>query len=100
MAQFGETRGRPRYIADDFPTHDPQLPYSYAFHDACQTFSYREMLALSRRLGCSLRTVYRWKNGEKFPRNIGTMLAVVDWTSRGKAIKLETQAEAHKSPVL
>ena len=67
--------------------------YYDEFYKACHRFTYREMLALSRLLGCNLRTVYRWKNKEKFPRDIETLLVVMGWTKQGKPIKLETQVE-------
>ena len=92
MAIVAEKRGRPRYVADYTQRTDLSRPYYDEFYKACSTFTYREMVALSRMLGFSLRTIYRWRNNEDFPRNIGTALVVIDWNKQGKPIKLETRA--------
>jgi len=88
-----ETRGRPRYVADMEYKEDPAQFYYDEFYKACRPLSYREMLALARWLDIDLRTVYRWRSGESFPRNIGTMLTVLDWVRLGKPIKQQTQKE-------
>ena len=93
MVLATETRGRPRYVADYITNRDLALPLYYEFYEACDMLSYRQMLALSRLLGVSLRTVYRWKAHEDFPRHLNMALTVIDWTKLGKPIKLETQAE-------
>jgi hypothetical protein len=92
MALIAEKRGRPRYIAD-YSGRDLAQPYYDEFYAACDTFTYREMLALSRWFGFSLRTIYRWRSHEDFPRHIETMLVVLDWCGRGKPIRLERRAE-------
>lgn len=81
-------RGRPHYVADIDFTEDPALFYYDRFYEACHSFCYRDVMALSRALRCSPRTVYAWKYGEKCPR-IGIMLAVMDWTRAGKPMKTE-----------
>ena len=78
--------GRPRYIADIKDSHDPAQFYYDLFYNACRDLSYREMLALSRRLKCNIRTVYRWKNEQSYPDDIGVMLTVLDWTKAGKPL--------------
>ena len=88
-----ETRGRPRSVADiDFKSNPAQFYYD-EFYKACKPMSYREMMALARYLGIDIRTVYRWRSGESFPRNIGSMLVVLDWVREGKPIKQQTQRE-------
>jgi hypothetical protein len=91
MALITENRGRSRYIAD-YQGKDLAKSYYEQFYQACDTFTYREMVALSRWFGLSLRTIYRWKSHEDFPRNIERMLIVMDWYGRGKPIRLETRA--------
>jgi hypothetical protein len=92
-----ETRGRPRYIADIEYKDDPAQFYYDKFYKACHPLSYREMLALARHLGFDLRTIYRWRSGESFPRNISTVLTVLDWVRIGKPIKQQTQREIQKA---
>lgn len=82
-------RGRPHYVADLDLTEDRTLSYYQKFYDACSTFRYRDVMALSRTLEVSPRTVYGWKYGETFPKRIGIMLQVIDWTVQGKPMKLE-----------
>jgi len=93
MALAVERRGRPRYVADYTWKNALVQSYYDEFYNACHTLTYREMVALSRLLGFSLRTIYRWKNDEDFPRHIEAVLVVLEWTKRGKPIRQETQAE-------
>lgn len=88
-----ETRGRPQYVADIEFKEDPAQFYYDRFAEACRPMSYRDMLALARWLKIDLRTVYRWRAGESFPRNISTVLIVLDWVRIGKPIKQQSQKE-------
>lgn len=96
MAIGVETRGRPRYVADLNLAQDLALPYYEEFYAACREFSYRDIIALARRLGCTPRSLYRWKHVQECPK-FDTMLKVIAWTAAGKPIKLESQAQAHKA---
>jgi len=100
MALVAGRRGRPRYVAD-YAYKDLAKPLYFEFYDTCDTLSYTESLALSRMLRVSLRTVYRWKTHEDFPRHLEMALATIDWSKQGRPIKQETQAEiAHNRCML
>ena len=96
MGVLTNKRGRPRYVADLNLAQDLALPYYEEFYAACRDLSYRDIIALARRLGCTPRSLYRWKHLEKCPR-FDTMLKVIEWTAAGKPIKLESQAQVHKA---
>jgi hypothetical protein len=81
------TCGRPRVMADiDF---DNALKRTFIddFQSGCDTFHYREMMALSRTLGVTPVTVANWKYRIYFPR-FDIAADVLDWVQRGKPIKL------------
>lgn len=78
--------GRPRYKADIDLTYDRAQFYYDEFYNACRDLSYREMLGLSRTLGYSIRTMYRWRDRQSYPRQTGDILAVLDWTKAGKPL--------------
>ena len=90
-------RGRPRDKADISFAHDPALFYRDKLSAACETLSYHDIMALSRALGKTPRTIYNWRYGTKFPRDIADALRVLDWTAAGKPIKSESQVELRDS---
>ena len=90
-------RGRPRFVAQIVAT-DLALPYLYSFYQACETFHYRDVMALSRALGVHPRTIEAWKYREKRP-SFEKMLEVIAWDKAGRPMKLEqsSQAARHNS---
>ena len=85
----GEGPGRPRYVADIDFAHDPDQELYDRFYEACREFCYRDVMALSRGLKVTPRTIYNWKNGKTFPIVRGTALMVIDWVAGGKRMKQE-----------
>lgn len=81
-------RGRPHFVAEIDSSRDLALAFYDDFLNACRTFCYRDVMALSRKLDISPRTVYAWKYGEQYPR-MATMLTVLTWVAQGKPMKLE-----------
>lgn len=62
------------------------------FYDTCATFHYPEMMALSRALRISDRTIRRWKYQESFPR-WDIAVDVIEWVRRGKPIIMQSPSE-------
>lgn len=87
--------GRPRYVADIKDTNPAQY-YCNKFYKACRKLSYHEMSALAQYLGMEVRTMYRWRAGESFPRELNTMLVVIRWVRDNKPIITQSQEELHK----
>ena len=56
------------------------------FYDVCRTFHYNDIVAISRALRVTERTVWGWKYQEKFPKYYEMAIDVVDWVKRGKPI--------------
>ena len=79
----GSRRGRPPYVAQLDLVHDPALEFYTSFYTVCESFRYRDIMALSRALGISASAIEKWKYGQRMPR-IGTALTVLDWVSQGK----------------
>ena len=82
--------GRPHYVAR-LPK-DQSLQFRDNFYQACSTFKYRDIVALSRALGTSPRAVISWKYRERMPR-ISTALSVLEWTKQGKPMQLESPGQ-------
>jgi len=88
MTWILERRGRPRYVADLDFSHDSEFKLWDKFYAACEDLRYREIMGLSRALGCNERTIESWKYRERAPR-YGTMAQVIAWVEAGKPMKLE-----------
>jgi len=69
--------GRPYFVAKINFKNDRELGLRDEFYKVCATFHYREIMALSRALQISDRTVRAWKYKETFPR-WDIALAVID----------------------
>ena len=77
--------GRPYQMADIPFRMTEHVRLQDAFYNACAPFHYKEIVAISRALRVSERTVWRWKYQETFPR-YDMVMAVIDWVARGKPI--------------
>jgi len=85
--------GRPYAVADIDFSNDAELLFWDTFYKACSNFRYIEIIALSRALEVSVRTVENWKYGLTFPRK-GIAQQVIDWVSRGKPMKKISPSQA------
>ena len=78
--------GRPYPMAD--------MPFRLAgsgsirdeFHDVCRSLNYHDIVAISRALRVTERTVEKWKYQERFPKQYEIALDIVDWVNRGKPV--------------
>jgi hypothetical protein len=57
------------------------------FYGVCATFRYPEIMAVSRALGISDRTIRRWKYQESFPR-WDIAIDVIEWVRMGKPVEM------------
>ena len=78
--------GRPCLVADINHSNDKELEFWDRFYKACSNFRYAEIMALSRALGVSSRTVENWKYKLTFPRK-GMAQQVIDWVDNNKPMK-------------
>lgn len=78
--------GRPRLVADIDFSEDTDLAFWDVFYSICANFHYAEVMALSRALGLTDRTIRNWKYRITFPRE-GVAKQVIDWSDRGKPMK-------------
>jgi len=62
------------------------------FYGVCATFHYREIVALSRVLSVSPRTVENWKYGLTFPR-WDIAVDVIEWDKNGRPIIMVPSSE-------
>ena len=85
MVMTGRT-GRPYFVAKIDFENDRTIELMDEFYRACSAFRYREMMALSRALGISDRTIRAWKYKETFPR-WDIALQVIDWVKHGKPME-------------
>lgn len=86
MAVTYSKAGRPCFVADIDFSNDRELALRDAFYKACNSFSYRDMMALSRALNVAPITVRTWKYGLRFPRR-DIAKEVIDWVNEGKPMK-------------
>lgn len=93
VASIFRLRGRPRFVAE-LTSEDLALPFYDSFYQACGTFKYRDIVALSRALDVNPRTIESWKYREKRP-DFTKMLFVIEWIKQGKPMRLESQS--HKA---
>jgi hypothetical protein len=61
MAILGARTGRPCFVADIPFDNDRKLELLDEFYKVCNTFHYRDMMAVSRAFNISDRTIRRWK---------------------------------------
>jgi hypothetical protein len=80
--------GRPRYVAVIDESKDLAQPYYDTFYEICNTFKYRDIMALSRALGIHASTVEKWKYRKSMPA-FATYLYVIEWVRLGKPMKTE-----------
>jgi len=85
-------RGRPYFVADIPFENDTKMQLLDEFYRVCSKFDYRDMVALSRTLSVSDRTIRRWKYKETFPR-WDIAVDVIDWYKRGKPMNLVQQKD-------
>jgi hypothetical protein len=78
--------GRTYFVAKINFENDRKLELLDEFYRVCSTFHYREVMALSRALGISDRTIRAWKYKETFPR-WDIAVEVIDWVKRGKPME-------------
>jgi hypothetical protein len=77
--------GRPSYYADIDLSRDLEQGQVDAFYSVMSSLTYREMMALSRTLGCNYVTVWRWKQIRTVPRD-GIVKLIIRWGSQGKPL--------------
>ena len=76
--------GRPYYVADmPFRFNDAASLYQ-EFAKAAKSFNYRDVVALSRALNMTERTIYAWRYNERYPRRFSIMLDIIEWYKQGK----------------
>jgi hypothetical protein len=83
--------GRPYAVAEINFDNDRKLQLLNEFYNVCNSFNYRDMMALSRALGVCFVTVARWKYKITFPR-WDTAIDVIEWVNCGKPIRLESSS--------
>jgi hypothetical protein len=78
--------GRPCPVA---VMYDARLDVTFyeQFYAACSTFGYRDIMAVSRRLDVSPRTVRNWKYHKTLPVD-QIVFAVVEWVKEGKPTEM------------
>lgn len=78
--------GRPCPVA---VMYDARLDTEFyeKFYEACRAFAYRDIMAVSRRLDVSPRTVRNWKYGKTRPVD-QIVFAVVQWVKDGKPVEM------------
>ena len=91
-----ETRGRPYFVATmPFQNHR-KTELLDEFYTILATFRYREVMAVSRALGVSPRTIERWKYRETFPR-WDTALTVIEWHKQGRPVQRRLQRQSKRN---
>ena len=86
MAVTCSRAGRPCFVAEIDLSDDREMALRDAFYKACETFRYRDIMALSRALHVAPITVQTWKYGLRFPRR-DIAHEVIDWVNAGKPMK-------------
>ena len=86
MAVTYSKAGRPCFVAVIDFSNDRELALRDAFHKACGSFNYRDVMALSRALHVAPITVRTWKYGLRFPRK-DIAQEVIDWVRADKPMK-------------
>lgn len=86
MAVMCSRAGRPCFVAVMGSVKDKQLAFWDEFLAVCSGFHYREIVAVSRACGLSIRAVESWKYGQRFP-NKDRAQEVIDWVKAGKPMK-------------
>lgn len=89
---IGEKRGRPYFVADIPFNNSRKVNLISEFYKVCSKFNYRDIVALSRTLSVSERTIRRWKYKETFPR-WEIAIDIIDWVNRGKPMNLVQQKD-------
>jgi len=86
MAVNYSKAGRPCFVADFGSTRDKLLAFQGEFYDACSQFRYRDIVAVSRACGITVKAVESWKYGWRFPKKERAE-EVLDWVKAGKPMK-------------
>lgn len=94
MALGIKTRGRPYYEADIPFQNETKVQFLSQFYKVTAKFHYRDIMALSRKLGVHPSTVERWKYQVTFPR-WDIAIDVIEWAKRGKPMNLVYQRDKH-----
>ena len=87
-----KTPGRPFHVAD-MPPLSNQITVLSDFYRITKSLNYKEIMALSRALCLTERTVYAWHYGERHPKNWGTILDVIEWGKNGKPLLRRYQSK-------
>ena len=96
MALGTARAGRPYAVAEIPFQNERKVGLLDEFYDACSSFHYREIMAVSRALRVQPCTVERWKYKETFPR-WDIAVDVIEWVNQGKPIRLVSQSETPSS---
>lgn len=96
MALGTARAGRPYAVAEIPFQNERKVGLLEEFYDACSTFHYREIMAVSRALGVTPVTVGNWKYKTTFPR-WDMAVDVIEWVKQGKPIRLVSQSETPSS---
>ena len=91
-----ETRGRPFFVATIPFQNQRTLELLDEFYAIVSTFRYREVMAVSRALNVSSRTIERWKYRETFPR-WDTAIAVIEWHKQGRPVQRRLQRQSRRN---
>jgi uncharacterized protein YjcR len=86
MVMAAPKTGAPYFVADFEFAPDALLKLRSDFNQACSSFRYRDIMALSRKLGVHPSTVAKWKYNMQYP-NYDVIMQVLAWVNRGKPMK-------------
>ena len=93
MALGTSRAGRPYVVAVIPFSNERKVRLLEEFYGACESFHYRETMAVSRALGVEPRTVERWKYKETFPRR-DIAEDLIEWVKQGKPIRMVSPSES------
>lgn len=93
MALGAARAGRPYVVAVIPFNNERKVRLLNEFWGACESFHYRETMAVSRALGVEARTVERWKYKETFPRR-DIAEDIIEWVRQGKPVRVVSPSKS------